>query len=157
MHEPAPILPDPESERRGHELRDVAAKPIVIFLIVLILLGGVLQAVMSFIMTGFVAQEAKIAAPLSLDELRDFGVGDHPPPQVNTTDDMLRMYDEEDVYLNVKEPTTDKRTGKVRIAIDRAIDIVARKGLPHRDAAPKSAIDPELPYPKRSRPFMATP
>ena len=36
------------------------------------------------------------------------------------------------------------------------MEILAKKGLPHRDT-PKSAIDPDLPYPQRSQPYMATP
>ena len=82
MHEPAPIPPDPESERRGHELRDVAIKPILYFLIGLFLFGGALQGVMSFIMNGYVAQDTKRAA-LPVENLRDTGIiGDniHPSP-----------------------------------------------------------------------------
>ena len=159
MHEPAPILPDPESERRGHELRDVAIKPIIIFLIALVVFGGVLQAVMSAIMRGYVAQEATMVVPhMEIENLRDVGVVNlPPPPQVNTTNDMTRMYEEENAVLNIARPSVDRKTGKVHISLERAMEIMARKGLPHRETAPKNGIDRELPYPKRSQPYEATP
>jgi hypothetical protein len=148
---------DPEGEARGHELRDVAIRPILIFLIGLIVFGGVLQAIMSTIMTGYVKQDTSAAVP-PMDILRDpgneFPVTARPPLQRDTTADMLRMYAEEDEILKVKEPTRDKRTGKVLVSIDRAIDIVAKKGLPHRDKPPK--IDPDYTYSEKARAYQAT-
>ena len=41
------------------------------------------------------------------------------------------------------------------MAIDEAIEIVAKKGLPHRDAPPK--IDPEYQYSEKARAYRATP
>jgi hypothetical protein len=176
MHEPAPIPPDPESERRGHELRDVAIRPILYFLIGLFIFGGVLQTVMSTIMRGYVASEPKVGVPgLTVEDVRaartlqrkildkslhDDGksIGDNirPAPPVplqrDTTADMLAMYKEEDAVLT--SYYKDQKTGQVRIPIDRAMQIVAKKGLPHRDT-PADKIDKELPYPARSEPYMA--
>ncbi len=59
MHDPAPIPPDPESERRGHELRDVAIKPILWFLIGLFVFGGLLQGDHDLIMRGYIAYGTK--------------------------------------------------------------------------------------------------
>jgi hypothetical protein len=156
-HEPPPR--DPESDARGHEMRDVAIRPILIFLIGLIVFGGVLQAIMSAIMTGYVAHDTARAVPATdFDLLRDpgseFPVSPKPPLQRDTTGDMQRMYAEEDAILNLKEPTRDKRTGKVFVSIDKAIDIVAKKGLPHRDKAPK--VDPEYTYSEKAKAYQAT-
>ena len=160
LHEDPPIPPDPESERRGHELRDVAIRPIVIFLIGLFVFGGVVQAAMSLLMTGYVAGEAKIAIP-KIEILSDTGAvgtmdrpGSSAPLQRDTTADMLRMYAEDKAALG--SFGRDEKTGKIHIPIKDAMESVAKKGLPHRDT-PKSSIDPELPYPKRSKPYMATP
>lgn len=154
MHD-APIPPDPESERRGHELRDVAVKPIVIFLIGLFFFGGVVQVAMSLLMTGYVAQEAKIAIPKT-EMFYDAGDLSKPaaPLQDDTTRDMLQMYKDDKAAL--LEFGHNEKTGKYNIPIKRAMEIVAKKGLPHRDT-PQSAIDPELPYPRRTEPYMATP
>jgi hypothetical protein len=169
MHDSTPIPPDPESERRGHELRDVAIRPILYFLIGLFVFGGVLQTVMSTIMRGYVAYDSKIGVPSGDFEearkyqerflakgLRDTGdmVGREASLQRDTTRDMQDMYKEEDKVLNTYYK--DEKTGQIRIPIDRAIEIVAKKGLPHRDT-PKSLIDPELPYPTHSLPYMSTP
>ena len=156
-YEPPPR--DPESEARGHELRDVALRPILIFLIGLIVFGGVLQVIMTTIMTGYVKQDTSVAAPAGelMDMLRDPGnelpLSPKPPLQHDTTADMISMYKEEDRILNRKEPTRDKRSGKVFISIDRAIEIVAKKGLPHRDNPPK--IDPEYTYSEKARAYRA--
>jgi hypothetical protein len=175
MSEYAPVPPDPESERRGHELRDVAIRPILYFLIGLFVFGGLLQTVMSTIMQGYVVPDTKLGVPADsvediraartlqrriLDEsLHDNGkTGDNvrpapsPPLQRDTTADMLRMYDDEDKILTTYHK--DDKTGQLRIPIDRAMKILAKKGLPHRDT-PADKIDKELPYPTRSDPYMA--
>jgi hypothetical protein len=178
MHESAPIPPDPESERRGHEMRDVAIRPILIFLIVLFVTGGLLETVMSTIMRGFVIEDTKVGVPgLTVEDVRtarteqrtilhktlsDHGdVGDNihqapaPALQRDTTGDMLEMYKQENALLNAY--VKDTKTGQIRIPIDRAIEILAtKKKLPYRDT-PADKIDKELPYPKRSTPYMATP
>src|SRR5947209_20627101 len=96
-YEPPPR--DPEGEARGHELRDVSGRPIVIFLIGLVVFGGVLQTIMSTIMTGYVRQDTRAAVP-PMEILRDPGseypVPKNPPLQRDTTADMIRMYAEED-------------------------------------------------------------
>ena len=172
MHDPTPVPPDPESERRGHELRDVAIRPILIFLIGLFVFGGVLQTVMSTIMRGIVFSDTKVGVPsptvvqartaqrtILNEGLRDRGqAGDNvrPSPPVplqrDSTADMLRMYAEEDAILTTYHK--DKKTGQVRIPIARAMQVLARKGLPYRDT-PVDEIDKDLPYPAKSDPYMA--
>jgi hypothetical protein len=176
MHDSAPIPPDPESERRGHEMRDVAIRPILYFLIGLFVLGGLLETVMSTLMRGYVVADTKVGVPgVSVEHIRaartlqkrilDKGLHDNgktgdnirpapsPPLQRDTTADMLRMYDDEDKILTTYH--ADKATGQIRIPIDRAIEILAtKKRLPHRDTPPDK-IDKELPYPARSQPYMA--
>lgn len=171
-HDYDPTPPDPESERRGHELRDVAIRPVLYFLIGLFVFGGVLQTVMSTVMRGFVAEDTKVGVPsLSIEDartaqrsiltkgLRDTGtVGDNvrpapaPPLQRDTTADMLRMYADEDTILGTYH--VDKKNGQVRVPIARAMQIVAKKGLPHRDTAAEK-VDKQWPYPTRSEPYMS--
>ncbi|WP_435007011.1 hypothetical protein P12x_004427 [Tundrisphaera lichenicola] len=153
-YEPPPR--DPESDARGHELRDVAIRPVLYFLIGLMLFGGVLQIVMSRIMVGYVKQDTKTGV-LPMAVLSDPGssepISPLPPLQRDTTADMLRMYSEEDRILKVAQPTRDKRTGKLLVSIDEAIQIVAKKGLPHRDAPLK--IEPEYHYSEKARAYRS--
>jgi hypothetical protein len=170
MHDSVPIPPDPESERRGHELRDVAIRPILYFLIGLFVFGGLLQVVMSAIMQGYVVADTQVGVPsVSIesartaqreildDRFRDYGGTDAKGDlQRNTTKDMLRMYDEEDAVLNANGGL-DTKTGKYHIPIDRAMKAVIEKGLlKSREKPPKSGIDPELPYPMHSQPYRST-
>ncbi len=155
MHGSHEVPRDPESDRRGHEVRDVAVRPILYFVIGLAVFGGVLQTVMSTIMQGYVAADTRAAVP-SADILSDHGdTAKAPPLQRDTTADMKKMYAEEDAILTSFRK--NKETGKVRIPIDRAIEVVVKRGLlTHRKDAPKGTADPELQYPKRSKPYQTT-
>jgi hypothetical protein len=150
----------------------VAIRPILYFLIGLFVFGGVLQTVMITIMRGYVVPDTKVGVPapslaesrtiqrdILKDVLRDKGqAGDNVRPsplvplQRDTTADMLRMYKDEDEILSTYHK--DKKTGQVRIPIARAMEIVAKKGLPHRDTPPEK-IDQDLPYPVKSEPYMS--
>ena len=57
---PQPPGPPPDPAD-GHERTDVAAKPILYFLIGLVVFGGVVQASMSFLMTGYVRESTQSA------------------------------------------------------------------------------------------------
>jgi hypothetical protein len=169
MHDSAPIPPDPESERRGHEVRDVAIRPILIFLICLFVFGGVLQAVMSGIMNGVIIPEARVGVPtptvadtrkgeeVMLDtRFRDYGDTSRPGDlQRDTTKDMLRMYAKDDEVL--ASYGYDAKTKKYHIPIERAMQKVVDKGLlKSRAGASLSSVDNELPYPAHSLPYKAT-
>ena len=67
--------------------------------------------------------------------MRDTGATNRPAPlQQNTTGDMIKMYREEDDVLDTHY--IDPKTKAIRIPLDRAMEIIAKKGLPHRDVAP---------------------
>ena len=145
---------DPDAAGRGHEVNDVAARPILYFLMGLVVFGGLVQISMSILMTGYVAEDTKAAVP-NMDVLGDAGnIGAPPPPQRDTTEDMVKMYREEDAVLTTY--AVNPKTKAIRVPLDRAMALVAKKGLPHRDKAP--AIDPkgQLPYPSGSTPYKAS-
>ena len=142
--------PDPSE---GHEHTDIAAKPILYFLIGLVVFGGVVQATMSVVMRGYIAQDTKSPVPKD-NILRDTGATDRPAPlQQNTTADMIRMYREEDEILSTYN--VDPKTKAVRIPLDRAIEVVAKKGLPHREVAPKDTPVSD-PIPRRGKAYQTT-
>ena len=148
--EPAGPPPDPSE---GHERTDVAAKPILYFLIGLVVFGGVVQASMSVLMVGYVNQDTKAPVPKD-DILRDTGATDRPPPlQQNTTADMVRMYREEDAVLETYH--VDAKTKEVRIPLDRAMEVIARKGLPHRAGGSKDLPKAD-PIPRAGKAYQTT-
>ncbi len=73
--------------------------------------------------------------------------------QQNTTADMVRMYREEDEVLDTYH--VDAKTKAVRIPLDRAIDVIAKKGLPHREVAPKDMPEAD-PIPRRGKAYQTT-
>ena len=172
MHS-APVPPDPESERRGHELRDVALKPILYFLIGLFVFGGSVQLILSAVMSGVIVPDSyngtpasrmptveetrKIAKSTLNNRFKDSGdLSRAPNLQRNTTEDMLEMYREDDAFLNGYG--IDKKTGKVHIPISRAMKKVVEKGLlKARPGVSRDSLDKDLPYPAHSLPYKATP
>ena len=148
--EPTGPPPDPSE---GHERTDIAAKPILYFLIGLVVFGGVVQASMSVLMVGYVKQDTKAPVPKD-DILRDTGATDRPAPlQQNTTADMIRMYREEDEILTSYH--VDPKSKEIRVPLDRAIDVIAKKGLPHRDVAPKDMPTAD-PIPRAGKAYQTT-
>ena len=140
--------PDPSE---GHERTDIAAKPILYFLIGLVVFGGLVQATLSAVMTGYVRYDTKAPVPRE-NILRDTGSTDRPPPlQQNTTADMIRMYREEDEILSTYN--VDPKTKAIRIPLDRAVEVIAKKGLPHRDVAPKETPTAD-PIPRRGKAYQ---
>ena len=148
--EPSGPPPDPS---QGHERTDIAARPILYFLIGLVVFGGVVQASMIGLMTIYVTHDAK--APVPKDNiLRDTGAINSPAPlQQNTTADMVRMYREEDEVLDTYY--VDPKTKATRIPLDRAVEVLAKKGLPHREAVPKDMPEPD-PIPRRGKAYQTT-
>ena len=144
------IPPDPS---QGHERTDIAAKPILYFLIGLVVFGGVVQASMSVLMTGYVSYDTKAPVPKD-DILRDTGnINGIAPLQQDTTADMVRMYREEDRVLNTYY--VDPKTKETRVPLDRAMDVIAKKGLPHRDVPHKDM--PEVdPVPHHGKAYQTT-
>lgn len=148
--EPTGPPPDPSE---GHERTDIAAKPILYFLIGLVVFGGVVQASMSVLMTIYVQSDAKAPVPKD-DILRDTGSTNAPAPlQQNTTADMVRMYRDEDRVIETYN--VDPQSHAVRIPLDRAVEVLAKKGLPHREAASKDMPEPD-PIPRRGKAYQTT-
>ena len=148
--EPTGPPPDPAD---GHERTDVAAKPILYFLIGLVVFGGVVQASMSVLMTGYVSYSTKAPTPPK-NILEDTGAINRPAPlQQNTTGDMIRMYEEEDAVLTTHY--VDPKTKEIRIPLTRALEIIAKKGLPHRDVAPPGMPKPD-PIPRSGKAYQTT-
>ncbi len=153
MSHESPPQPPPDPSH-GHEMSDVAVRPILYFIIALVVFGGALQVIMSSIMTGYVAQDTSAAVP-SADILRDTGNLDRPAPlQRDTTGDMIKMYAEEDAVLTTY--AVDPKTKALRIPLDRAMELVAKKGLPHRDTPAEATPGMEMPIPTRGRAYQTT-
>ena len=146
--------PDDSDQSPGYETRDLALKPIVYFVVGMILFGALVQVVMTNVMTGFYLPQTNMASPPKFaDVMRDTNTPGDPKLQRDTTKDMLDMYAQEDAVLT--SYAVDKKVGTNRIPLNRAVAIVAKKGLPVRPNPPERP--PGLAYPARTDVYMATP
>ncbi|MFQ5983182.1 MAG: hypothetical protein ACE5KS_07400 [Woeseiaceae bacterium] len=120
---------------RGHETRDLSIRPIAMFGVGLAVVTGVVLLLMGVMFAYFSSIEQKLDVPPSpLAETR------RPTPeprlQVDPAEDLKQMRAEEDAALN-NYAWVDRQTGIVRIPIDRAIELLAERGLPTRDTSAK--------------------
>lgn len=149
-HSPRSDTPD---RGPGYETRDLALKPIIYFVVGLLLFGAVVQYVMTTIMTVYYFPQSDSAnVPKFANVMKDTNKPYDPELQRDTTQDMLDMYAQEDAVLTTYG--VDKKAGTQRIPLSRAMDVVAQKGLPVRPNPPERPK--ELAYPARSTPYQAT-
>ena len=140
--------PLPRPMAVGHETSDAQARPIVQFLAFLAALSLVVAGLMVVFYNYLESREAREKTaryPLAAGRARPLP----PPPRLQTYpfDDIKDLRRSEARYIERYE-WVDQNNGIVRIPIERAMDLVAERGLPHRaeppseEAAP-AAQDPE--------------
>lgn len=117
-------------DERHHETREMDIRPIVMFGAALVGSTAVILLLMAWLFGYFAAREARLDVPPSpLAETRQ------PPPeprlQIAPATDLEEIRAAEDAALN-SYGWVDRKTGIVRIPIDRAITLLAQQGLPVR-------------------------
>lgn len=125
------------SEAAGHELRDVNFRPIVAaaaglsFTLVLVVIG------MWALFGSLAAREARQstpANPLAAQSARE--LPPHPRLQAAPIDDLRRLREAEEKLLTTYA-WTDAEKGLVRMPIERAMDLLAARGIhPHHEERP---------------------
>jgi hypothetical protein len=113
----------------GHEERDTNIRAILWFAVSLVATLVVVLLVVNWVFRAFPKPEAEISAPLSAVPGAVAQLPPEPRLQVNAPEDLKKLREEEDSVLN-SYGWVDKQKGIVRIPIDRAIEILARRGLP---------------------------
>ncbi len=123
----------------GHESRDVRIRPIVIAFVVLFVIAVVTHGLMYGVLYGFTAREERRSEPAS-PLAATYGRQAPPAPrlQVAPAADLGRLRAREDALLHGYS-WADRDAGVVRIPIERAIELLASRGLP--SAATGAAID----------------
>ena len=122
-----------ESATTGHELSDVYPKKILWFAIGLALVIGAVVLVSYGLFHYFYQSETRRRPPPSP---LSYGVEPPPEPRLLTKPgaDLAAMRAEEDQILS-GYGWIDRERGIVRVPIDRAITLLAQKGLPTRSQA----------------------
>jgi hypothetical protein len=137
--------------RAGHEDSDVRVKGILMFALGLVALGMVVHVVLGLVMQGFSRRESTGQA-LRPPFLAVDVVPPAPRLQGNPGVDLVQFKEHELDRLN-HYGWIDKETGIARIPIDRAMDILAQKGLPEPAGPPESGTEKASPSdPKKVAP-----
>ncbi len=126
----------------GHEETDAEIGPLVrfaIFLTVVTLVAAALTVGFYKYLDARERSEKARRYPLTAGITRPLP----PPPRLQTFpfDDVKGLRREEDKLLD-RYTWVDKNAGTVRIPVDRAIELLAEKGLPHRAAPPAETPAP---------------
>ncbi len=119
-------------ERSGprHEQSSINVRPIVLFGLGLLVMAAVAFVSIDWLFDYFAAHQAKVdVLPSPLADPRQ--LPPEPRLQVAPADDLQRMRAAEDVTLNSYR-WVDQEKGIVSIPIDRAITVLAERGLPAR-------------------------
>src|ERR1051326_1575631 len=131
MEEPVNYPTEPESNPTvAHEKTDADARAITQFGIALVLVLLLSQLGLWWLFNTFAQRESKLSPPVTA-LVRAQAPTEPPEPrlQANPQADMRTMREKEETVLN-HYGWVDAGRGVVRIPIDRALDLVAERGLP---------------------------
>ncbi len=114
----------------GHESRDVRVQPIVLAFVGLAVAAVLAQVLMYVLLGAFTAREKRASQPAS-PLAASHGRQAPPAPrlQVAPRDDLRQLRAREDGLLH-GYAWVDRRAGVARIPIERAIELLATRGLP---------------------------
>ncbi len=123
----------------GHESRDIRIRPIAIAFVVLFAIGIVTQVLMYGLLSGYTARDERASEPAS-PLAASYGRQAPPAPrlQVAPAADLARLRAREEALLD-GYAWADRDAGVVRIPIDRALALLAARGL--SSAAGAAAVD----------------
>lgn len=128
----------------GHEARDIDVTRVVIAGTILLLVCALSLVAMNWTFNYFAVREAK-TQPRPSTLTPTAGREEPPEPKLQTasSDDLRTLRAAEETELT-SYGWIDKKAGVVRIPVERAIDLVAARGLPLRPAEGKPAHESEL-------------
>ena len=120
----------------GHEERDVSFGPVVRGLVGLVALLVVTALLMRLVFGLLAERAAKDSAPAN-PLAQSFGRQVPPEPRLQTDPlhDLQTLHAAEDAVLN-SYGWVDRKAGVVRIPVQRAIELLAQRGLPARQPQP---------------------
>jgi len=124
---------DAEHSESGHEQSTIRLRPILWFGVGLLVLSVVTFTAMTWLFDYFVARQARVdVLPSPLADPQQ--LPPEPRLQVSSGAEVRRMREAEQAVLQ-NYRWVDREAGIVGIPIDRAMDILAEKGLPSRSGA----------------------
>jgi hypothetical protein len=122
----------------GHEERDIVAGPVALSALVLAMICAGMFVAMLVLFNLLAARESRqTAAPSPLAE--SYGAKEPPAPRLQHSpiEDLQALRARDDASLH-RYAWVDRDAGVVRIPIERAIALLAARGLPARSAPPEA-------------------
>ncbi len=135
-----PEHPDSTHPRHDHERTDIRVRIVLIFCGAMVIVGLFIELIVSWGFT-YLENHKIPGPPISvLAPPREFP----PPPVLQVTPrlDLEQLRALEHSRLT-EYAWADRQNNVVRIPVDRAMDIIAQRGLPVTPPAPKSPAKPE--------------
>jgi hypothetical protein len=138
------------STQKGHERNTLVIKGLVIFTVALFGVGILVEYGLGFVMRDFSREEKSLEALAPPTFPDDTGALSGPRLQAEPSTDFQKMRAEVMSHLN-EYGWVDRKAGIAHIPIDRAMEIVARSGLPATvgAGASSSAANPEAKQDKK--------
>ncbi len=122
-----------EHESIGHEISMVNLKPVIAFAIVMVIVTVFSFAAMGFLLDFLKMNQERNDVPLSR-----LANADQQPPaprlQVAPSQELRQLRQTESAVLNTYH-WVDKEAGVVSIPVERAMEVLAERGLPARSSA----------------------
>ena len=119
----------------GHEESTVNLKPVIAFAVVMVIVTIFSFAAMGFLLDFLRLNQARTDTPLS-----SLANPEQQPPaprlQISPSQDLKLTRQTENAVLNTYH-WVDKEAGVIGIPVERAIDLLAERGLPARNEASK--------------------
>lgn len=130
-------MADQASKQAGHELRDISVRAVAWCAAALIVAAIVVHVTLAGLYKIFEHQHPSPDAPSRIAFEAEM-IAPEPRLQVERTKELDQYFASENQKLN-SYGWVDKRAGVVHIPIDRAIDLIAQRGLPTRGAGTQNA------------------
>jgi hypothetical protein len=118
----------------AHEERDVVFRPIVLAAVGLLAVIVFVFVSMQWLFDYYAAREARRSEPNPLAESYARELPPEPRLQTAPVQDLRQLRAAEDAVLN-SYGWIDRKNGVVRIPIERAMELLARRGLPATEGA----------------------
>jgi hypothetical protein len=144
LSHPEPGAPNVHDAPMGHEERDVSPRPIVFAVTALAAVSFaafVLMHLLFNVLADMQSQQTEPRSPLA----GAYGLKEPPAPRLQTSPvhDLIELRARDGAALH-EYSWVDKEAGVVRIPIERAIEVLAGRGLPSRPPVPQGgAAAPE--------------
>jgi hypothetical protein len=126
-------------QQRGHETRDISVRIVAWFGVGLVVAAAIVHVAIVGLFKSFEHRHPSPDAPSRI-EIEPRMIAPAPRLQENPSADLAQFEAAEDAKLH-SYGWVDKPAGVIRIPIERAVELIAQRGLPTRGSGTQDASD----------------